>query len=108
MTTVINHRQRQVPNSSTLVNPYVFIGRPSKWGNPHPVGRTCPLCGFTHSQGHAIVSFRQWWLAEGQRSLRAEALVELKDKVLGCPGGLCTPDFCHGKVIADYVNQYAQ
>ena len=99
MTTVVNHREalRTDPN-------YVFIGRPSKWGNPHPAFGVCPLCKHQHSHRDAIRAFLEYWLAPEQFALRIASLVELKDKRLGCPGWHCTPEACHGRIIADYVN----
>lgn len=93
MTTVVNVR-------STLYD--VYIGRPTKWGNPFTLGS---------SDGHktrltradVIDRFRTYWYSEGCAELRVAALVELKDKILGC---WCTPKDCHGDVIADFVNNY--
>jgi hypothetical protein len=81
---------------------YVYCGRPSKWGNPHHVGR-CP-CGKVHAHGEAILLFAQFWNSDDGAMLRVQALQELPDKVLGC---WCHPRPCHVDLIADYVNQYA-
>lgn len=99
MTRLIQHQEnyRSDPN-------YVYIGRPSKWGNPHPAFGVCPLCKHQHSHAHAIKKFEEYWYAPEQLELRQAALVELKDKIIGCPGWNCTPDSCHGRIIADYVN----
>ena len=100
MTTVINHRSadRQQPEREGR---YVYIGRPSKWGNPFshiPTARYATARVATVEE--AVSCFRQYWYAPEQAALRAAALVELKDKVLGCFG--CNP--CHGHVIAEFVN----
>lgn len=81
---------------------YVYCGRPSKWGNPHVVGRCS--CGKVHSRREAILLFEQFWNSDAGAMLRVQALQELKDKVLGC---WCAPTPCHVQIIADYVNQYA-
>lgn len=74
-------------------NPHdVYIGRPSKWGNPFVIG----LDG---SRADVIKKYRHWVLY--QPRLMA-ALPELKDKVLGC---FCHPLHCHGDVLAELVNQ---
>lgn len=78
----------------------VYIGRPSKWGNP-----------FTHKQGtlaefirptreDSIESYRKW-LTEGKGQHLLKDLDELKGKILGC---WCKPLSCHGDVLAELVN----
>jgi hypothetical protein len=76
----------------------VYIGRPSKWGNPHPVGY-CDLCQETHKRGEAVAKYRAWLLSQPQ--LVAEAKRELRGKVLGC---WCIPQDCHGDVLAEVAN----
>jgi len=81
------------------VEPFdVYIGRPSKWGNP-----------FTHLAKSAAkfrVPFDQVlpryeaWLLE-QPELMA-ALPELRGKVLGC---WCKPGPCHGDVLARLADE---
>lgn len=65
----------------------VYIGRPSKWGNPFVIGRD-------GTRKQVIERYRQWLL--GQPELIA-ALGELTGKALGC---WCTPRACHGEVLA--------
>ena len=82
---------------------YVYCGRPSKWGNPYSlVGDGGQEIIFNRAD--AIRAFRSWFYAPEQAQLRADALVELKDKVLGC---WCHPKSCHVDIIADYVNLHA-
>lgn len=64
----------------------VYIGRPSKWGNPYTVGRD-------GSRADVIARY-ELWLA-GQPELLA-ALGELAGKTLGC---WCAPEPCHGDVL---------
>ncbi len=65
----------------------VYIGRPSKWGNPFVVGRDG-----TRAQ---VIERYERWLVE-QPELVA-ALPELAGKTLGC---WCAPQGCHGDVLA--------
>ncbi|UJW32519.1 DUF4326 domain-containing protein [Saccharothrix sp. AJ9571] len=65
----------------------IYIGRPSKWGNPFLIGRD-------GSRDEVIDRYETWILA--QPALLA-ALGELRGKVLGC---WCTPRRCHGHVLA--------
>jgi len=99
MTTVI--RITGVPggvarNRAVGAGTYVYIGRPSKWGNPFKLD-DAP----SGMRWEAVHAFREYWYAPAQTQLRADAQVELTDKVLGC---YCHPRPCHGHVIAEFLN----
>jgi hypothetical protein len=70
----------------------VYIGRPSKWGNPFVVGRD-------GDRETVIEKYRTWIM--GQDELLAE-LHELRGKRLGC---WCAPQACHGDVLAELANR---
>jgi hypothetical protein len=73
--------------------PYdVYIGRPSKWGNPFRLRREA-------DRVQVLAQYRAWVLT--QPDLVA-ALPELRGKVLGC---YCKPRACHGDVLAELANQ---
>ena len=72
----------------------VYIGRPSKWGNPFVIGRD-------GSRDDVIASYEAWLLE--QPELLA-ALPELAGKTLGC---WCAPRACHGDVLARLANAQA-
>jgi hypothetical protein len=70
-------------------HPYdVYIGRPSKWGNPFQIIRG------VRSREQAVAKYAEW--IETRPELLA-ALPELKGKTLGC---WCAPRACHGDVLA--------
>lgn len=72
--------------------PYdVYIGRPSKWGNPFPLEDESERL-------EVIEKYRAWILK--QPKLMAVMLEELEGKVLGC---WCSPRPCHGQVLVDIV-----
>ena len=73
----------------------VFVGRPSRYGNPWKVGKH-------GTRAEVIAYFRTWWLSPINQPVRAQALVELKGKVLLC---FCAPAACHAQVIADWLNE---
>lgn len=77
----------------------VYIGRPSKWGNPfsHLAGTLAKHK--VRSREEAIASYRVWILT--QPELLA-ALPNLKGKVLGC---WCAPKACHGDVLMEMANK---
>lgn len=67
----------------------VYIGRPSKWGNPFHG---------PHRESN-IASYAVW--IEQQPELMA-ALPELKGKTLGC---WCSPKPCHGDILARLADE---
>ncbi|KKN79979.1 hypothetical protein LCGC14_0334870 [marine sediment metagenome] len=72
----------------------VYIGRPSRWGNPfsHLFGTRAQYR--VASRKEAIVRYEEWLAT--QPELMA-ALPELRGKILGC---WCAPQPCHGDVLA--------
>lgn len=66
----------------------VYIGRPSKWGNPFAIGRD-------GTREEVVEKYRQHLLSSP--ALLA-ALPELKGKTLGC---WCAPQACHGDVLSE-------
>jgi hypothetical protein len=77
----------------------VYIGRPSKWGNPfsHKPGTLAKFRVSTRKE--AITKYREWILTQPQ--LLAE-LHELKGKTLGC---WCKPKACHGDVLLELIDE---
>lgn len=92
------HRRTRVVNLNE--EPYdVYIGRPSKWGNPFEVK-------FGRGRESVVDSYRihlERLIDEGTITL--EDLQELKGKRLGC---FCKPLLCHGDVIAEKVEELCQ
>ena len=84
MTTVVNKNHTPFD---------VYIGRPSKWGNPFVIGRD-------GTREEVISKYAEWVVK--QEHLMA-ALGELKDKRLGC---FCKPLPCHGDFLANLANAY--
>lgn len=64
----------------------VYIGRPSKWGNPYRVGPDGTV-------GEVLMAYEAY--VRSRPDLMA-ALPELRGKVLGC---WCAPKPCHGNVL---------
>ena len=69
----------------------IYIGRPSKWGNPFVIGKD-------GSREDVVEKYRSWIMK--QEHLLTE-LSELEGRRLGC---WCSPQACHGDVLADLVN----
>jgi hypothetical protein len=65
----------------------VYIGRPSKWGNPFEIGKD-------GTREEVILKYR-YYVTHNPELMAS--LPELKGKVLGC---WCSPNKCHGDVLA--------
>lgn len=71
--------------------PYdVYIGRPSKWGNPFEIGR--------HGTRDEVIAKYREWLLSGDL---VHEVTELRGKTLGC---WCAPNACHGDVLVELAN----
>lgn len=81
-------------------SPYdVYIGRPSKWGNPFSHKEKTLAKFKVATVEEAIEKYKEWILA--QPDLIMEAKKELTGKILGC---WCRPNRCHGDVLSEIVN----
>jgi Domain of unknown function (DUF4326) len=70
---------------------HLYIGRPSKWGNPFVVGR--------HGTREECIAQYECYLLENEELMAA--IVELRGLVLGC---WCAPQRCHGDVLMRLAN----
>lgn len=76
----------------------VYIGRPSKWGNPFSHLPKTRAKFRVATRDEAVEAYAAWIVQ--QPELMA-ALPELKGKVLGC---WCAPKRCHGDVLTELAN----
>jgi hypothetical protein len=88
MSKTLNRKTSGVPQGA------VYIGRPSKWGNPFVIGKD-------GTRSEVIARYRAYLL--GNAELMA-ALSELRGKDLVC---WCTPCACHGDVLTALANRPA-
>jgi hypothetical protein len=70
----------------------VYIGRPSKWGNPFQIGQD-------GTREQVIRKYEEWLLSQPKL---LDELMELKEKVLGC---WCKPKICHGDILVKYLEK---
>lgn len=70
----------------------VFIGRPTKWGNPFRIGED-------GTREEVIAKFREY--LAGRPDLIKAAKCDLRGKKLAC---YCAPKPCHGDVLAEVAN----
>ncbi len=78
----------------------VYIGRPSKWGNPYSHLPNTAAIYRAQSRAEAIKKFEEWITKGSGKHLLAD-LHELKGKTLGCH---CKPLACHGDVLLRLAN----
>lgn len=70
----------------------VYVGRPTKWGNPFVIGRD-------GSRADVVRKYEEWIV---QQPDLMQALGELKGKSLVC---WCAPEACHADVLMRLSNQ---
>lgn len=71
----------------------VYIGRPSKWGNPFEIGRD-------GTRREVIKKYKEWIMTQPKL---LDDLHELKGKTLAC---WCSPNRCHGDVLVELVKDW--
>lgn len=82
----------------------VYIGRPSKWGNPysHIQDNATLAKNIVNTREEAVAAYREW-ITNGDGKHLLQHLHELQGKTLGC---WCKPKSCHGDVLAELVTLY--
>lgn len=82
-----------VLNKRDVGNPLgsVYIGRPSKWGNPFVIGRD-------GDRDEVVRLYHEWAIDRFER----EELEELRGRDLVC---WCAPLLCHGDVLKKMVEE---
>lgn len=79
----------------------VYIGRPSKWGNPFTHiknGKT--LAKFIKPNREDAINAYRDWIMNGEGKYLINDIEELRGKVLGC---WCHPKPCHGDVLLEIL-----
>ena len=91
--------------TTTAVNRYkesydVYIGRPSKWGNPFKIERDSKGKEIPGSREKSIDQFREY--NNNRPDLLRLIPSEIKGKRLGCT---CKPKPCHGDVLVELADR---
>lgn len=79
----------------------MYVGRPSKWGNPFSHLENSRAEFRVATREEAIEKFRVWINAPEQAQLKEAAQQELRGKILAC---WCAPKACHADVLAEIAN----
>jgi len=77
----------------------VYVGRPTRWGNPWKVND--PLCPFVQTAQECVDAFRRQ--CASMRSWQTDAQRELRGKNLACWCALDQP--CHADVLLELANE---
>jgi hypothetical protein len=70
----------------------IYIGRPSKWGNPFKIGK----------DGTREEVIEKYWNYILKNKKLLSELNELEGKVLGC---WCKPEKCHGDILVELLKE---
>jgi hypothetical protein len=95
MPKIFNKRTDDIPDDA------VYVGRPTKWGNPfsHQSGTRAQYQ--VDSRQEAVWRFRDWLLNEPEAQELRDSLEELRGKDLVC---WCVPMMCHAEVLMELAN----
>ncbi len=88
MPVVLNKRRDKIPADA------VYVGRPSKWGNPIVLGKD------TDIREEAIMMYRNW--VRSKIATKELDISELRGKDLVC---WCAPLPCHADVLLELANR---
>ncbi len=94
MPQVLNKRTDEIPSGA------VYVGRPSKWGNPFKIGQEYNCVILTRET--AIRTYEDWLLYSDEGVKLQKMIGELKGKDLVC---WCAPLPCHADVLLGFANE---
>lgn len=91
MPKVLNKRTDLIPSDA------VYVGRPSKWGNPFHMDRTSST-----PRKDAIDKYKVWLLSYSSIGSPIKDIEELRGKDLVC---WCAPLPCHADILLKLANR---
>jgi len=94
MPKVYNKRCDHIPDGA------VYIGRPSKWGNPFKIGQW--YNGKKLTRQDSIDCYEDWLLNSDEGIKLLKDIHDLKGKDLVC---WCSPEACHGDILLRLANE---
>lgn len=90
---VLNKYKDKIPKKSFGIPDSVYIGRPSKWGNPFQIGKDGnrdEVCDLYEKMVLSNLDFQE------------KIKIELRGKNLVC---FCAPKRCHGDILLKIANE---
>ncbi|KEI70782.1 DUF4326 domain-containing protein [Endozoicomonas elysicola] len=97
ITRVINIKNETEYKGKKSTEDYEYIGRGSKWGNPHS------MYDGDGDRDEVIRKFKYDFDFDKFPHLKKNEVYRLAGKRLGC---FCKPANCHGDVLANYLNSW--
>ena len=97
LTRVINIKREPEYQGLRSTAHYEYIGRGSYWGNPHS------MLEAGESREEVMRKYRYDFEHDKFLNVDPKRVHELTGKRLGC---FCSPDLCHGDILADYLNGF--
>ena len=94
MPQVLNKHKDNIPSDA------IYVGRPSKWGNPFHIGMVYQ--GRILTRQDTIEAFTDWLLYSDEGMKVLADIVELKGRDLVC---WCSPLPCHADVLIELANK---
>ncbi len=79
----------------------VYIGRGSKWGNPFTHKKKTSAEYIVGSRDEAVNAYELYLTQGAGQHLLKDIRKELKGKTLGC---WCSPQACHGDILAKFAD----
>ena len=77
---------------------YIYVGRPTKWGNPFSHRYNTKAIHKTDTREEAVSKYEEYLIKNKDL---VHSLIELKGKVLGC---WCSPKLCHAQILAKHAD----
>lgn len=96
MPKVYNKRHGDAPPDA------VYVGRPSKWGNPYSHLPSSLARYHVKTREEAVEKYKEWILAPERAILFYKIREELNGKDLVC---WCKPEACHADVLLEIANE---
>lgn len=90
---VLNKRTDTIPPDA------VYVGRPSKWGNPFEIGKDAKGVYWNRQD---VINLYEAWLQSNEKEGLMLELHELKGKDLVC---WCAPLPCHADILLELANK---
>lgn len=95
MPRVLNKHQDGIPADA------VYVGRPSKWGNPFSHLKGTLAQHYKPTKDAALAAYEEWLLDPANAELLAAVKTELRGKDLVC---FCAPKACHADILLRIAN----
>ena len=103
MPRVLNKKDMSATEIRTLGNAScaIYIGRPSKWGNPFIIGNYHVAVGRKMDRTDVIALHKRWLRTSPRGQKCIKDIEELCGKDLVC---WCAPKACHGDLLLELAN----